>query len=171
MELNFICPHHEHLVIRDEAQASNLWHGLSAQGKTEAKHEYWAKAASFFGSATEIALLRASVSQGQGQLEYLNMSIYSARWLIEAFCRLDDLKMAHDYLEMTERNISRLLKREPKIKNSLFDDKKVIRSIEEFFHDCRANITQHKASNFEHLNAHIKIVGSRANPITHISIQ
>lgn len=146
MELNFICPHHEHRILRDGVCAAELWHGLSTQGKGEAQMSHWAKAASYFGSATEVAIIRASVEQNQTQLDYLNMAMYTGRWLIEAFCQLGDSHSAKRYLNLTEHNISHLIEREPCIKNSLLSDEKLKASIFNFLQACHANIKHHELS-------------------------
>jgi len=164
MDLNFICPHHEHQILRDGVCADELWQKLSAQGKAEAQMGYWAKAASYFGSATEVAILRASVEQHQAQLDYLNMAIYTAHWLIDAFCQLGDLKSAKRYLVFTERNITNLLQREPYIKNGFLNDKKLKTSINKFNQTSRAKIRQLEISNFYKNNIHLKLVPSTLPP-------
>lgn len=142
MDLRFLCSYHEHLVLRNAYRAEELWQALTVQGKIELQQNQWARAASFFGSSAEIALLRSSVEQGHRQVDAFNRSLYASKFLIDSFCRIGDRQGAYTYLNQLSANAKALFGRQPSSKKFPLQDIRVKQHFSSFVSECHATIKQ-----------------------------
>ena len=142
MDLRFLCPYYEHLVLRNAYHAEELWQALTVQGKIELQQNQWARAASFFGLSAEIALLRSSVEQGHRQVDAFNRCVYASKFLIDSFCRIGDRQGAHAYLNQLIANAKALLGRQPSSKKFPLQNIRVNQHFSSFVSECLATIKQ-----------------------------